>query len=49
MEHRRRAEALLKQMTLTEKVGQLAQKPFGFDAYTRDENGEIVLTEEFKA
>lgn len=43
-----RAEALLKQMTLREKVGQLAQKPHGFKAYERDENGEIVLTEDFK-
>ena len=44
-----RAKQLLGKMTLTEKVGQLAQRPFGFDAYTRDENGEIVLAEEFKA
>ena len=48
-ENHRRAEALLKQMTLNEKVGQLAQRPFGFEAYTRDEKGEIILTEEFKA
>lgn len=48
-EYRRKAEALVAQMTLNEKVGQLAQRPFGFEAYTRDEKGEIVLTEEFKA
>ncbi len=47
-ESRRRAEELLKKMTLNEKVGQLAQQPLGFNAYTRDENGEIYLTEEFK-
>ena len=47
-EHQRRAKELLSKMTLKEKVGQLAQKPFGFQAYTRGENGEIVLTEEFK-
>ena len=46
---RRRAESLVKKMTLREKVGQLAQRPFGFEAYTRDENGEIVLTEAFKS
>lgn len=48
-EHKRRAEALLKKMSLKEKVGQLAQQPLGFEAYTRDEQGEIILTEEFKA
>ena len=37
-----KAEELLKKMTLNEKVGQLAQQPLGFNAYTRDENGEIV-------
>ena len=42
------AKELVKQMTLCEKVGQLAQRFFGFNAYTRDENGEIILTEEFK-
>ena len=36
-------------MTLNEKIGQLAQQFFGFNAYTRDENNEIVLTEEFKS
>ena len=35
-------------MTLREKVGQLAQQFVGFEAYTRNENGEITLTEEFK-
>lgn len=48
-EYRRKAEALLKQMTLTEKVGQLAHDFWGFNAYTRDEQGEIVLTEAFKS
>lgn len=47
--YRRKAEALLKQMTLTEKVGQLAHDFWGFNAYTRDEQGEIVLTEAFKS
>lgn len=45
---REKAWALIKRMTLKEKVGQLAQRPFGFEAYARDENGEIVLTEAFK-
>ena len=40
--------ALLSQMTLKEKIGQLAQKFMGFKAYTRDENGELLLTDEFK-
>ena len=48
IECRRRAQALLEKMTLTEKVGQLAQQYWGFNAYTRDENGEIILTEDFK-
>ena len=48
MTNRQKAEQLLQQMTLTEKVGQLAQHFFGFNAYTRDEQGEIVLTQEFK-
>ena len=47
-ESKRRAKELVGQMTLREKVGQLAQKTFGFNAYTRDENGEIILTEAFK-
>lgn len=45
---KKRAAELLSRMTLTEKVGQLAQKFYGFNAYTRDENNKIVLTEEFK-
>lgn len=44
-----RAAELLDRMTLREKVGQLAQNFFGFHAYCRDENNEIILTEEFKA
>ncbi len=44
-----RAKELLAKMTLTEKVGQLAQNFYGFNAYTRNENNEIVLTDEFKA
>ncbi len=44
-----RAKKLLSKMTLREKVGQLAQNFYGFNAYTRDENNEIVLTDEFKA
>lgn len=48
-QNRERAKELLKRMTLTEKVGQLAQNFYGFNAYTRNENGEIVITEEFKA
>lgn len=46
---KQRAKELLSRMTLNEKVGQLAQNLLGFNAYTRDENGEIVLTEEFKS
>ena len=45
----KRAKDLLKKMTLNEKIGQLAQQFFGFNAYTRDQNNEIVLTEEFKS
>ncbi len=48
LDSKARAKELLKKMTLNEKVGQLAQQPLGFNAYTRDENGEIYLTEEFK-
>ncbi len=36
-------------MTLHEKIGQLAQNFYGFDAYERDADGEIVLTDAFKA
>ena len=46
--NKKRALELLKKMTLREKVGQLAHGFYGFNAYKRDENGEIVLTEEFK-
>ncbi len=46
--NRKRATELCSRMTLNEKVGQLAQNFYGFNAYERDENGEIVLTEEFK-
>ena len=48
MNFRKKAEQLVKEMTLNEKVGQLSQRFFGFNAYTRDERGEIVLTKEFK-
>ena len=48
-DHKKRARELLKKMTLNEKVGQLAQNFLGFNAYTRDDDGNIVLTEEFKA
>ena len=48
MRFKSKAKSLVEKMTLREKVGQLAQKFFGFEAYTRDENGEITLTEEFK-
>ena len=48
MNYAEKAKELVKKMTLNEKVGQLAQRPWGFNTYTRDENGEIVLTEEFK-
>jgi len=47
--YKERAKALVEKMTLNEKVGQLAQLFYGFKAYDRDENGEIILTEEFKA
>ncbi len=48
-EYKQKAKDLLDKMTLKEKVGQLAQNVYGFNAYIRDENGKIVLTEEFKA
>ena len=41
-DYKQRAKELLAKMTLNEKVGQLAQDFWGFNAYTRDENGEIV-------
>lgn len=43
-----KATELVQKMTLTEKVGQLAQRPFGFEAYTRTADGDIALTEQFK-
>ncbi|GAF24171.1 beta-glucosidase [Bacillus sp. JCM 19047] len=42
-----RVEALLSQMTLKEKVGQLNQKMYGWDAYDKTNEG-IELTEAFK-
>lgn len=47
--YKEKARELVKKMTLNEKAGQLAQFFYGFKAYDRDENGEIVLTEDFKA
>ena len=41
-----RVENLLSHMTIKEKVGQLNQKMYGWDAYKRSKDG-IVLTEEF--
>ncbi|HZJ86799.1 MAG TPA: hypothetical protein VFC75_01115, partial [Erysipelothrix sp.] len=38
---------LLKQMTLKEKVGQINQHLYGWEVYTKDENG-IHLTQKFK-
>ncbi len=49
MNYKKRARKLVKKMTLNEKVGQLAQDFWGFNAYERDENNNIVLTEEFKS
>lgn len=43
-----RAEELLAQMTLQEKIGQLGQRLYGFRIYEVDKNGEIVITEEFE-
>ena len=43
-----RVENLLSRMTLKEKVGQLNQKMFGWNAYRR-KGDSIELTEEFKA
>ncbi|MBQ4110015.1 MAG: glycoside hydrolase family 3 C-terminal domain-containing protein [Clostridia bacterium] len=48
MDNKKRAKELCAKMTLNEKIGQLAQNFYGFNAYERDENGEIVLTKEFK-
>lgn len=44
-----RARELLAQMTLQEKIGQLAQRLYGFQVYETDGSGEIRITEEFKA
>lgn len=46
--YKQRAKELVEKMTLKEKTGQLAQLCMGFKAYERDENNEIVLTEDFK-
>ncbi|MCR2820068.1 glycoside hydrolase family 3 N-terminal domain-containing protein [Lederbergia panacisoli] len=43
-----RVEDLLSRMTLKEKVGQLNQKMYGWDAYKKTDNG-IEFTEAFKA
>lgn len=43
---RKKAEALLEQMTLQEKVGQLNQRLYGFRSYERD-GDEIRLSEDF--
>lgn len=43
---RKRAEELLKKMTLAEKVGQLNQKLMGFNCYEWNEDG-VTFTEEF--
>lgn len=42
-----RVEDLLSRMTLKEKVGQLNQHMYGWDAYTRNDN-EVTLSEAFK-
>lgn len=42
-----RVEDLLQRMTIKEKVGQLNQKMYGWEAYRKTENG-IELTEAFK-
>jgi beta-glucosidase len=44
---RKRAEALLAQMTATEKVGQLNQHLYGFRIY-HVEDGKIVFSQELK-
>lgn len=46
-ESRKRAEALLAQMTVTEKVGQLNQHLYGFRIYEKRQ-GEIHFTQELK-
>ena len=47
--YKTKARELLDKMTLKEKIGQLAQKIMGFNAYERSANNELQLTEEFKA
>ena len=42
MDNKQRARELCEKMTLNEKIGQLAQNFYGFNAYERDENGEII-------
>ncbi len=49
MNYRHHAVTLLKEMTLREKIGQISQGFYGFLAFTRDKDGQIQLTEEFKA
>ena len=45
----KRAQELLEQMTVREKIGQLCQRLYGFDIYRIEkENGEITFTEEFE-
>ena len=46
--YKKRARNLLLQMTLKEKIGQLNCNIFGFVSHERDENGNLVLTEQFK-
>ncbi len=46
--HLERARKLCSEMTLKEKIGQLAQNFYGFQAYERGANGEIVLTDAFR-
>lgn len=46
-ESRKRAEALLAQMTVTEKVGQLNQHLYGFRIYEKRQ-GEVHFTQELK-
>lgn len=46
-EAKARAKKLLTQMTLTEKIGQINQKLYGFWCYEKDDAGNYRLTEEF--
>ena len=43
MRFKSKAKSVVEKMTLLEKVGQLAQNFVGFEAYTRDENGEVLF------